>query len=116
MVNLFENSKPPCKVTNLALLRLAEVPEPEKHARPDPEWPDDCTVGWGSTFCAAGDLLDQKQLFGERPWPGPNPGEFYRRCKSWRPWHAGGGGSTRPLLALPVNSPAAASQPRSESR
>ncbi|MYG80335.1 MAG: hypothetical protein F4187_00515 [Gemmatimonadetes bacterium] len=63
---LFERSKPPCK---------------EGDGLPGPP---DCTVGPGSAWCAAGDILhqseDRKTMEGVRPWPGPNPDLWKRRC------------------------------------
>ena len=59
---LFERSKPPCK---------------EGDGPPDPP---DCTEGPGSGWCAAGDLLHHSAMFGARPWPGPNPDLWKRRC------------------------------------
>ena len=63
---LFERSKPPCK---------------EGDGSPGPP---ECATGPGSAWCAAGDLLHQsetsKALSGMRPWPGPNPDLWKRRC------------------------------------
>ena len=63
---LFERSKPPCR---------------EDHGPPEPP---DCTVGPGSAWCAAGDLLHQntitRDLSGARPWSGPNQDLWEWRC------------------------------------
>ena len=66
---LFERSRPPCK----------EYDGP-------PEAPD-CTVGPGSAWCAAGDLLRQTAMMEARPWPGPDQDLWERRCDSGRPWN-----------------------------
>ena len=60
---LFERSQPPCK---------------EGDGLPGPP---DCTQGPGSAWCAAGDLLHHSLLHGARPWPGPNPDLWKRRCQ-----------------------------------
>ena len=67
---LFERSKPPC------------------WDGPDELKPPDCTVGPGSAWCAAGNLLHQIALGDTRPWPGPDPDRWRRRCRSSRPWNS----------------------------
>ena len=59
---LFERRKPPCREGD------------------GPPGPPDCTEGPGSAWCATGDLLHQS-LYGVRPWPGPNPDLWKRRCQ-----------------------------------
>ena len=70
---LFKRSKPPCK---------------ERDGAPEPP---DCTVGPGSAWCAAGRLLHMTTLGDARPWPGPDPDLWGRRCggrvNGWRPWN-----------------------------
>ena len=73
---LFERSKPPCREGD------------------GPPEPPDCTVGPGSVWCAAGDLLHQnaikRDLSGARPWPGPNQDLWERRCRypsGMYPWN-----------------------------
>ncbi len=62
---LFERSKPPCK---------------EYDGAPEPP---DCTAGPGSTWCAAGRLLHMTPMGDARPWPGPDPDLWGRRCGDW---------------------------------
>ena len=71
---LFERSKPPCKEGD------------------GPPGPPDCTEGLGSAWCAAGDLLHHGALRSMRPWPGPNPDLWKRRCI----WSLGNPGGHRP--------------------
>ena len=70
---LFEQSTPPCR---------------EGHGPPEPP---DCTVGPGSAWCAAGDLLHQsatnRDLAGARPWPGPNQDLWEWRCRGRASWN-----------------------------
>ena len=62
---LFERSNPPCK---------------EYDGAPEPP---DCTIGPGSTWCAAGRLLHMTPMGDARPWPGPDPDLWGRRCGDW---------------------------------
>ena len=66
---LFERSRPPCK---------------ERDGTPEPP---DCTVGPGSAWCAAGELLHEETLGGARPWPGPDQDLWKRRCSGSSPWN-----------------------------
>ena len=74
---LFERSDPPCKEGD------------------GPPGPPDCTEGPGSVWCVAGDLLHHSILYGARPWPGPNPDLWKRRCRGMggpgggEPWNSG---------------------------
>lgn len=70
---LFERSQPPCKEGD------------------GPPNPPDCTEGPGSAWCAAGHLLHQSAIHWARPWPGPNPDLWKRRCQG-----PGGPGGPRP--------------------
>jgi len=70
VLGVHERSKPPCR------------------ERDGPPNPPDCATGRrGSAWCAAGNILHRTALGEARPWPGPDPERWERRCDDLRPWN-----------------------------